>query len=286
MKIGIDIGGTTTTIILLKGQQVVDKIKEKSPQGNWEEYLISLIKKIKQNNSVTSIGMAIPGALNENKDTLEATPNTKGIVGINFKKLLNEEFGSKVLLENDANCFTLAEAKQGAGQGYKNILGLTLGTGLGSGLILNNKLFHGSFGTAPEAGHMIVKAGGAKCGCGSRGCFEQYASSRFFLNQFSQNPITAFKKAREKDPQALKAWQYFGYWLGLGIGNLVNIIEPEIVILGGEMTHAWDFFIQETQKAAQEHIYSPLAKKGVKIIRSQVGYLAGAIGAALLSEES
>jgi len=282
MYIGIDIGGTNTIGVLMENKKIIRHIKKKTAQSEFSDFIIDFIQKLKANEKIESIGLGIPGVLNEEKTLIIVSPNLRSVENINFKELFEQKFKSEVLLENDANCFTWGEYLLGAGKSFNSIVGLTLGSGLGSGVIINKKLFNGSHGAAPEFGHHIIKANGAKCHCGNRGCWEQYASSQFFFRQTGMSPKTIYEKASGGDSKALKALKYFGYWLGIGMANVVNILDPEAIIIGGNIANAWDYFIEEAEKNAQLNIFSSLSAKKIKILKSKLGYRAGAIGAANL----
>ncbi len=282
MYIGIDIGGTNTTGVLMKNKKVLRHIKKKTAKSEFGDFIGDFIQKLKENEKIESIGLGIPGILNEVKSLVIVSPNLRSVENINFKKLLSEKFKTKVFIENDANCFVWGEYILGAGKSFNNIVGLTLGSGLGSGVIIGGELFNGAHGAASEFGHHIIKANGIKCHCGNRGCWEQYASSQFFFRQTGMSPKTVCEKAKGGNEKALRAWKYFGYWLGIGIANIVNILDPEAIIIGGNITSAWDYFIKEARKNAQLNIFSSISAKKVSILKSKLGYQAGAIGAANL----
>jgi len=280
--IGLDIGGSKTFSIVFRDGEILEKLKEKSPTDHWDTFLIDLIKRLKGDYEISGIGIGIPGVLDEKKEALLATPNLKNIIGINFKKILEKEFVTEIRLENDANCFAWGEYLYGEGRKFKSVAVITLGTGLGSGFVLDGKLWTGSFGTAPEMGHNIVRAGGEKCNCGNRGCWEQYASSQFILRQTGNNPKTLYEKAQDGHELALRVWKMYGYWLGLGLADISNMLEPEAIILGGGITQAWEFFEKDMLKTFKENVFSPIAQKKTKILRARLNLDAGAIGAASL----
>ncbi|TRZ80842.1 ROK family protein [bacterium] len=282
MYIGIDVGGTNTVGVLMENKKLSCHIKKKTAKSDFGNFIIDFIQELKGNEKIESIGLGVPGVLNETKSTVITSPNLRNIENIELQKLISEKFSAKVFIENDANCFVWGEYILGAGKSFDNIVGLTLGSGLGSGVIIDGELFNGAHGAASEFGHHIIKANGIKCHCGNRGCWEQYASSQFFFRQTGMSPKTVYEKAKGGDEKALRVWKYFGYWLGIGIANIVNILDPEAIIMGGNITNAWNYFIKETKKNAQLNIFSSVAAKKVKILKSKLGYRAGAIGAANL----
>ena len=285
MHIGIDVGGTKTLGVLQQGETIIRSLRKKTPKANLDSFLIHFIEELKEAKKIEGVGIGLPGIFNQDRTQIVHSPNLKNLEKLELKGILEKHFSIEVRLENDANCFAWEEYLDGAGKSFKNIVGLTIGTGLGSGIILDGKLFHGAYGNGAEFGHYIIKAGGAKCHCGNHGCWEQYASSQFIIRQTGNNARTVYRKAKEGDKSALKVWHYFGYWLGLGIANIINILEPEAIIIGGSLINAWDFFIDETRKTANKNTFSPLATRKVKIIKAQLGSQGGAIGAAHLFQK-
>jgi glucokinase len=148
---------------------------------------------------------------------------------------------------------------------------------------MSNKIYKGSFGSAGEFGHMTIKFDGKKCSCGSIGCFEEYACERFFKREAKICSIEIFEKAKRGEKFALKIFQEFGKNLGRGLANLINILDPEIIVLGGGISKAHKFFLKECQKEIKKRVLSPISKKFVKIKIAKFGDFSGAIGAALLN---
>jgi len=280
--IGLDVGGSKTIGVIFKKNSAVSTLREKTPKQDIVSFLSNFIKKLKDDYNIQSIGLALPGALNEKRTEVLFSGNLRAIEKINLKKTLEKEFKVQVLLENDANCFTWGEFLHGAGEPFKTIVGITLGTGLGSGLVIDKKLYIGSFGAAPELGHNILRAGGIKCNCGNKGCFEQYASSQFFLKQTGKNPRTLYRKAKEGDEKALKIWEIYGDWVGQGLAQIANIIDPEAIIVGGGISQAWEYFHEKTEKSLRKAIFSPVTAEKAKLLKTSLGQKAGAIGAAEL----
>jgi len=280
--IGIDMGGTKTLGIVLEQGKVLKSLRKKTSRENVASFVIDLIKTLKGNLKITGIGLAVPGTLNEEKSALLISNNVRELQGIPFKKMLSEKFRVPVKLENDANCFAWGEFLYGAGKDFQNIAGITLGTGLGSGLVLNGKLFMGCSGCASEAGHNIVRAGGIKCTCGNKGCWEQYASSQFIKRTTGLNPKTLYEKAKKGDKYALRIWKYYGYWLGIGLADIANIVDPEAIIVGGGISSAWQFFIEEADKTFRKTTFSPISSNKIKLLKAKLNLTAGAMGAASL----
>jgi len=280
--IGIDLGATKTLGVVLRNSSVISTLRQKTPKHGLASFVVGFIKKLKEKRNIEGIGLAVPGVLNEEKTGLVFSNNLRAIEKINLKELIEKEFKVKAKIENDANCFTWGEFLYGAGKPFKNIAGVTLGSGIGGGLVINGKLFLGTSGTSSELGHNILKAGGAKCSCGNRGCFEQYGSAQFFLRQTGKNPKTFYKKAKEGNQNALKIWNIYGYWVGLGLADIANILDPEAIIVGGGITQAWQFFSEKMERTFRKTILSPISSKKIKLLRAELGQKGGAIGAASL----
>ncbi len=283
--IGIDIGASKILGVLWNGAEVLKWQKDKTPPNadSLESFLIQFIQSLKGKYHLQGIGIGLPGTFSKDYANLTAAPNLNFQPDIALiQTYLGESFKVPIKFENDANCFALAEHLYGAGKPFQNIVALTLGTGLGSGIVLGGRIFHGSFGSAPEIGHMVIRAGGAKCRCGNKGCLEQYASSFFFKRQSKFNARTLYRKAQEKDPETLLLWKYFGYWLGIGLANIANIVGPEAIILGGSIITAKNFFFEEAEKTMRRNILSPIAAQQMNLLKSTLGFKAGAIGAASL----
>jgi glucokinase len=271
-SIGIDIGATKIIFVLLKGKKVLKKKKIPTPK-NRKDLIKALKETLRDFPKTKKIGLAIAGVLDIKKGLILESPNLK---------YLNNFPLTKLLIENDANCFTLAEALLGRGKNKKIVLGITLGSGLGGGLVIDKKIYHGAFNTAIEPGHQTIKFDGEKCSCRNQGCFELYASAKFFRRKGHSAQELA-KKAKSKDKKALKLFQEYGKYLGIGLSNIINLLEPEVIIIGGGISKAWPYFLSETKKEIKKRTISPLSRKNTKIEISKLGEEAGAIGAGLLA---
>jgi len=202
--------------------------------------------------------------------------------GQEMKNILQKKFKVPVILENDANVFTLAEAKLGQGKKYKVVVGLTLGTGVGCGLVIDKKIYHGA-GQASEFGHVSLNFSGPKCACGNYGCFEEFAGSRAierlakkykFKNKTGQD---LYELAIQGDKRATKLWQEFGKQLAWGIISVINALDPEIVVVGGQISKAWKFFYPAMQAEVDSKVM--FKKTPIKVSKLEN---AGTLGAALL----
>ena len=294
-KLGIDIGGTYIKFVVLEGKEILYKESIRTNTDS-PEMLISDIadeyKKIIKKYHVKKIGVGIPGTIKNGNVSAANLP----LKNVPFEKMLKEQFeGIEVSLENDANCAALGETYMGVGEKYKNIVMITLGTGVGGGIILDRKICPGNRWMG-EIGHMIVQAeGGAPCRCGMHGCWEQYASvtalirkatleakknedSLLYKNYKENNNLLdgraifeAFDKGCEVSKEVLD-W-YFD-WLAVGIRSIIKIFAPDAVNLAGGIS------------AQKEKILAPLKKRinmpDVELEISELQNDAGAIGAAIL----
>ena len=230
-----------------------------------------------------------------------AAPNIADWNGVDLDKELNELIGLPVVIENDANAAAWGEAKFGAGKNQDHVMLLTIGTGIGGGLVINGNLHRGAFGVAAEFGHVRVVPEGHLCGCGARGCFEQYASGNALLRHAreaiaaspelarnllsrgdgSVNGLTGAAitdAARDGDPVALAAFNTTAQWLGAGIATLSVVLDPRFVIIGGGVIDAGDILLKPTREAVAR--YMPFAGKHPypEIIPAALGNKAGLIG--------
>nr|MBA3513089.1 ROK family protein [Pyrinomonadaceae bacterium] len=219
--------------------------------------------------------------------------------GFRLAAALESELKWATILENDANAAAIGEMWQGAARGYSNIVCVTLGTGVGGGIILDGKLWRGVDGSAAEIGHLGVDPFGAiPCACGSRGCLEVYASAtaivRMTLESRPRYPDsilhtsedltseTVYLAGLEGDELALEVFRRMGVYLGVGLASLVNILNPEIIVIGGGLSNGWELFERHMRQQVIERAF-PLPARSVKITRAECGDNAGLLGAACLA---
>ena len=278
--IGIDIGATKIMFAQLKNQEVIKKRKISTPK-NRKDLIKALKYNLKDFPKLKKIGLAVAGVLDIKKGLVLESPNLKYLNNFSLVKILEKEVKAKFTIENDANCFALAEAFLGAGKNKNIVLGITLGSGLGGGLVINKKIYKGAFSTAIEPGYQTIKFDGPKYSCKNFGCWEDYCSNKFFQRQgYSAQELS--EKAKSKDKKALKIFREYGKYLAIGLSNIINLIEPDIIVIGGGISKAWPYFLPETKKEVKERIISPFSKKYLKIKISKLGETAGAIGASLI----
>jgi glucokinase len=224
---------------------------------------------------VGKIGIGLPGSITNSR--VAGAGNVTVLTKIDVKKLVEQRYKTPVVLDNDVKAALRAEVP--SYRKYQSIFMLTLGTGIGSAWWYGGKVMRGSFSTAYELGHMVIDVAAKKK-------LEKYSCARgFFLSRGIKDSLESEIKARQGSLYHKKLWQEFGFNLGVVLANIVNLIEPELIIIGGGMNHAWPLFIQEARKAMRYFVISAPARRKVKVVKSKNAKWNGAIGAAYLAKE-
>ena len=313
--VGIDFGGMSAKAGLFdKNSKMLAKDTVKTSKD--DNYVTTvakmaqLVKKLCEENdvpikSVRRIGLASPGVI----DSKEGVVVRWGNYNWSDKPLardMSEAAGAEVRVVNDANAAAYGEAIYGAAKAYKNSIFITLGTGIGSGIIIDGKLFEGVRGAGAEAGHMVIQVGGVPCGCGRKGCFEQYASASALIRDTKRAMFenkesimwqmtggdpenvdgkTAFVASREGDAAAQTVVKNYIVYLGEGILNLVSIFRPEAVILGGGVCNEGEYLLAPLRKYVAERLYVGCDKVPLTLNRAALGNDAGIYGALAFAME-
>lgn len=295
--IAIDLGGTNLRVALVTREgEIRQRIKVPS-QERLEEALLGAVKEL-LTDGVAGIGIGVAGLLNRERTAVEVSPNIPAIEGAPLVERLRERSGLPVYIENDANVAALGESWLGAGRDFRNFVLLTLGTGIGGGIIHDGSLMQ----VEAELGHMSIIANGVKCSCGSYGCLESYAGGKAILgfavtalehdaesvlrnfhqgNIYKLTPEDIYAAALDGDILSRDVLREAGRYLGVGLANIINICSPEAVILAGGLVGAWNIYIHEAIREASRRAFRQLFEK-VKIIPSSLGDNAGLVGAACL----
>ncbi len=292
MQIGIDIGGTNIKGVLFDNKKIVRKIRVETKSKSNKNLLIAQIfecinKLIKNKKGIKKIGVGVAGPVDFKKQKVLNPPNLPGLKNVFLGKIIRRKFKIKSIIDNDVHCLIIAESILGVARGKKSIVGLALGTGVGGGIILDGKIVRGKSGTAGELGHMTIRKDGWKCSCGSRGCLEAYVCERGQEKTAQEimgkkmSSISLQKLAEKGNKKAIKAWNIIGENLGIGLANIVDTLNPEIIVIGGGLAWAGDLLFNPAKRIMAKNIVSPAANK-TKIARAKLGKYAGAIGAALL----
>jgi len=298
--IGVDLGGTNLRTALLSHDGVIlDKHKEAThASGGWKEVVARLIENIKRQQeaagskglSVTAVGVGAPGVIRSDRGIVVKSPNFPDWNNLPLKDELEQALNLPVTIENDANAAALGEQWLGAGRGIGSMILLTLGTGVGGGIVLDNRIWHGADGMAGELGHMTIIPDGRQCGCGNTGCLEMYASARGIAQSYRERRPHAsaalgdvsseyvYEAARKGDADALWVMQDMGRTLGIGIANLINIFNPEMIVIGGGVRDAWPLFIDAARAEIRKRAFEVPAAR-TEIVPSLLGDEAGMVGA-------
>lgn len=314
--IGIDIGGTNLKAGLTdeNGRLLAVKsmkIREVSDPDVLADTLVTLTEELAAQGGIAvqdiaSVGAGIPGVVDIRTGSIVYTCNLP-LRNIPLRKLFKRRLGLHLYVENDANCAALAEYYAGAGQGSKRFVTITLGTGIGAGIIHNGKIFHGGNGMAGEVGHTCIDYQGLPCPCGRRGCWEQYASAsalkRFTAQALQDNPDSilaqvirehdghvsgqsAFMAARLGDPVGRQVCDMYIGYLAAGIANVVNIFQPDTLAIGGGVSNEADEqLLHPLQRLVEQETIPCSSDKKARIVKAQLGNQAGIIGAALLGKK-
>jgi len=308
--IGIDIGGTKVLGGVVTGTgEILATARRDTPREGGRaltEAIANVATELVQQYPVDSIGVSAAGFISSDRQTMLATPNISNWNGVNLVKELTEIVHKKIVLENDANAAAWGEFKFGAGRGRSDLMMLTLGTGVGGGLILDGSVFRGAFGIGAELGHIRIVPEGQLCGCGIRGCLEQYASGSALMRHAREaidaSPLLArnlldrgdgtieglrgndiTEAARDGDPVAIAAFNTMATYLGAGIASLCAVIDPSCVVLGGGVIDAGELFLGPTRDAALRLIPFSGKHPYPEIVAAELGNHAGLVGVADLS---
>jgi len=296
-NLAIDLGGTKITAAVAdeSGKIIFRKTIATEAHKGKKAVLDNLIglahdtvkeSKIKL-SQIVKIGIGAPGPVIPSEGAVIDPPNLPGWDKVPLRDILQEEFGKPVIVENDANAAAVAENLFGAGKGSLNMIYVTVSTGIGGGIIINGKLYNGARGTAGEVGHMIVKDMGNLCSCGARGCLEAMASGtalgkmgeKIFNRKIDAVEIE--KLALSGDKRAQELINIVAHYLGVGISNLVNILNPEVVVIGGGMSNLGNLLLEPVRRFVKDNALV-IPAGNVKIVKAKFGKEAGIQGAIAL----
>ncbi len=285
-RIGIDLGGTKTEGILLnENLEPIERKRILTPQNNYTAVLnsiLDLVNELKTKTNESTIGICTPGAISK-KTGLIKNSNTQCLIGMPLKEDLEKALGQKISMENDANCFAMAEAKMGAAKDYNMVFGVIMGTGVGGGIVINGKIHQGRTNIAGEWGHHTLHQNGNKCYCGKSGCVETYISGPALEKKW--NDLTGKQESLPQIIQNLdddKGLQWKNEFLnnfGTALANVIDILDPDAIVLGGGVSNI-SFLYDEGKKAVYDSVFSDLVD--TPILKNQLGDSAGVFGASLL----
>lgn len=293
--IGIDIGGTNLRGALVAADgRIVSRFRTASAIAEgaapFLDRIESNIREMldaagQQRLQVMGVGIGVPGLIDKH-GMIHAAVNMKPLEGLNLADAMAQRVGLPVFCGNDANLIALGEARAGAGQGLRALMVVTIGTGLGSGLILDGRLWSGAGGFAAEFGHLTLEPDGVPCPCGNRGCLEQYVSAAA-LSRYGQGrpPEELALAANRGDRDALLAFDRLGTCLGIGLAGLLNLLNLEGVIMGGGVAASYDLIVPAVRRTLQSRAF-PEIVAGVELRKSLLADDAGLLGGAMLAAES
>src|SRR5512141_3017588 len=309
-SIGVDVGGTKVLggVVNEHGTVLAHARRDTPRQGGvaLTQAIADVALELMRDFDVSSVGISAAGFVSSDRKTMLATPNIAGWNGVNLDKELGTLIGLPLVIENDANAAAWGEARFGAGVNEQHLMMLTIGTGIGGGVVVNGQLYRGAFGIAAEFGHMRVVPDGHLCGCGARGCFEQYASGNALLRHareaISASPEVARNllalgdgtvagltgkhitdAARQGDAVALAAFNTTAQWLGAGIASLSVVLDPACVVIGGGVIDAGEILLAPTRAAVERNMPFSGKHPSPRIIAAELGNEAGLVGAADLA---
>lgn len=285
-KVGIDLGGTKTEVIVLDDSlNVLERKRVSTPKNDYNEIIktiSTLISDVTENIADFSIGICTPGAISK-KTGLIKNSNTQCLIGKSIKDDLENILGKKISLENDANCFTMAESKMGSAMGYDLVFGVIMGTGVGGGITIHGNLHTGPTNIAGEWGHHTLHRNGNPCYCGKTGCVETYISGPSLEKQWME--LTGKSQSLSEilgniDNEIGQKWkseflENFGY----GLANVIDILDPDAIVLGGGLSNI-DFLYTDGKESVYSKVFSDSAE--TPILKNKLGDSAGVFGACLL----
>ncbi|PRX97025.1 ROK family glucokinase [Allonocardiopsis opalescens] len=309
LAIGVDVGGTKVAAgVVDEDGRILDKVRYPTPASSeaaTADVIGDAVEELIGRHEVSAVGIGAAGFVDENRSTVLFAPNLAWR-DEPLKELLSQRVDVPVVVENDANAMAWAEYRFGAGRGEDYLVCITLGTGIGGGIVLNGQMFRGKFGFGAEVGHFRVVPHGRRCGCGQRGCWEQYASGRALVAEAQDLALTQpdiaeglLKRAegdvggiegamitdlaKQGDPGAVWAFERVADWTGQGLATLAAILDPGRFVLGGGVSDAGDVLLEPVLASFRRNITGRSFRKVPDIRIAEFGSEAGIIGAADLA---
>ncbi len=308
--IGFDVGGTTLKAALVSEGKILETVTQPTladaAAEETIENMVALIEQLKSKSQtpVKGVGMGMAGLIDAPAGVVITSPNLPRWKNVKLAEILSQKVDLTVALDNDVRAMALGELNYGAGRGAQNMLCMTLGTGVGSAIIIDGQIYRGASLSAGELGHlMVVPQGGRTCGCGNRGCLETVAGTPGILNLAERfierglsptlaksaqdqelTPKLIFEAAQAGDPGASEIWQEVGQWIGIALAGVVNFMNPERIVIGGGISHAGEFLFEPLRRAIQRHAFERPAQ-AVTVCQAELGSDAGMIGSAVLAQK-
>jgi len=283
-KVGIDLGGTKIfSAISDEHGNIIDKIKIPTEAEKGKETVLmnifSSIESLLENTGISAkelmgVGIAVPGPVDYGTGVVRVCPNLPGWINVPVEKILSEKFGTKTYVENDARAAAIAENSVGSGKNFENFIYVTISTGIGGGIIIDGKIHHGANGGAGEIGHMLMSDGSI---------FEKTASGTAIRELFGMKTEELIEKSENGDETAAKAFSHLIHNLGIGLGNLVTVLNPEAIVIGGGLSNLGDFLLVPLEKEVRKNGFS-IAGEKIKLVKAKFNNEAGIIGAISMVE--
>jgi len=312
LAIGVDIGGTKVAAGVVDDQgRVIDSTRRPTPGSDvakTEAVIAEVVTELSARHEVSAVGIGAAGWISHDLATVLFSPHLAWR-DEPLRDALAEAIGVPVVVENDANAAAWAEYRYGAARGAQVAVMVTMGTGIGGGLVIGGALYRGAYGVGCEYGHMCVVPDGRRCACGNRGCWEMYASGRALardareladvspvgahrlmtlaggdLNQLTGPLVT--EAAREGDPAAVEIYTAMGRWLGRGLANLAAVLDPAVFVIGGGVSEAGDLLLDPARQAFGESLTGRGFRPAAEILLAELGPQAGLVGAADLARRA
>jgi glucokinase len=309
LTIGVDVGGTKVAAgVVGSDGRIVEKLKRSTPAASparTAEVIAGVVTELVSRHEAGAVGLGAAGFVDQARSTVLFAPN---LAWRNepLRSSVQDRVGLPVFVENDANASAWAEARFGAARGYRDVLLIAVGTGIGAGFIIGGALYHGRWGIGGEPGHYRVVPDGRLCGCGNRGCWEQYASGNALVAEardFARRTPEGARRllqlgggtpegisgpqvtqaAREGDPAALRCFQIVGGWLGQGMADLAAILDPGCFVIGGGVSEAGDLLLEPARAAYEKALPGRGYRQFAEVKIAELGADAGVVGAADLA---
>jgi glucokinase len=305
--IACDLGGTNLRMAAIdEAGKILYRTRRDTPKADRADEVVRAMvesaeecrERVKKTGEVVAIAIAAPATVSAEKGVILKAPNVPALDGFRIVAALENELNIKAILENDANAAAVGENWMGASKGFANSICVTLGTGVGGGIIIAGEILRGIDGTAGEIGHICVEPFGAPCGCGSRGCVEQYSSATAIVRQTqelaSQYPKSdlahktrltskdVYEAGLKGDELALEVFRRQGFYLGIALGGLINVLNPEVIVIGGGAAAGWELFMPHLQEQIEQRTYRE-PRWRAKFEPAVLGDDAGILGAAKLA---
>lgn len=310
--VGVDMGGTRIKMAVVSLEGRISYRVSFNVQKHWpfKDFLKTFVETLGQflkvhaipKQSLLGIGMGLPGLIDFERGIVHHLVNVRGWREAPIASLLRKRLGVPVFVDNDVNLMTLGEATYGAAKGFSNVVCLTLGTGVGGGILLKGTLYRGSSLSAGEIGHVPVSRGGPRCPCGGRGCLEMFVGNRAIVRRAKEKiragkrslvskwldgrlnrltPEILSQAARKGDRLSLSIWKEVGEWVGIALAGIVNVYNPDRIVVGGGVAEAGEVLFRPILATLQERAMR-FPMKHLKVVKAKLGNDAGMIGASVL----